>query len=212
MNSIGVWATLINFVCASAWADCSTKGGSDRWGVKTSIVHPVSTAKAVDLKTLLELQNPPLTKAQKQDLQEHRLPRQPGADMKEGDIVTVEGVVDRVKCSADDDDYHLQLRTEDDATRCLIAEIPNGKFATQKALAKTVDKYRKYIRDSLYGGKMPNGKEPSAANKKARITGQLFFDSHHETKTSPGGGRGSGPCTVVNLWEIHPITSIEVIQ
>ena len=117
-----------------------------------------------------------------------------------------------MKCSADDDDYHVQIRTVDDPLLCFIAEIPNGKFVTQKALAKTVDKYRKVIRDRLYNGKVPNGKEPPNGTTKVRLTGQLFLDSHHESENDPSGGRGSGPCKVTNVWEIHPITKVEVLE
>lgn len=57
----------------------------------------------------------------------------------------------------------------------------------------------------LYGGSKPNGDALSPAVK-VRVTGGLFYDSQHFSKTKPhgGGNRGTNHCAT-NLWEIHPL-------
>src|SRR5262249_23299500 len=46
-----------------------------------------------------------------------------------------------------------------------------------------------------------------------RVEGQLFFDTaHYPTATDPGGGRGKDGCHAATVWEIHPVTSITLVN
>jgi hypothetical protein len=42
-----------------------------------------------------------------------------------------------------------------------------------------------------------------------KITGQFFIDAHHISAGNPGGNGGTKHCAT-NVWEIHPVTDIEV--
>ena len=51
--------------------------------------------------------------------------------------------------------------------------------------------------------------------KWVRITGWMFYDKFHESgadTTDPGDQRGESPNWRATAWEIHPITSIELID
>jgi len=189
---------------------CSPKPGKARWAIKTSIVHTVSSAQFVDLSDLLAFPNAELDMAQKRGLATGRMPRQDGMRFKEGDMIVTEGTLDLVKCSPDDDDFHIQIRTKDDETRCMIVEVPNGRYVSQPGLGGQVDKVRAFIRNTFYGGKKPKGKLDTPV--RVSVTGQLFYDATHDTAADPGGRRGSGGCKAVNLWELHPVVKIGVVQ
>lgn len=203
--------SLFALVAGSALAECSSHPGKARWPIKTSIVAAASTATAVALSDLLALNNPAVTSTMRKQLETGRLARQQGMAWKEGDMITTEGVLDLAKCNGDDDDYHIQIRTADDPSSCLIVEVPNAQFVTQPGLGPMVAKVRQTVR-GIYSGKIPNGASPGREIR-VRITGQLFYDSPHYQASHPqdGGGRGKGTCKATNLWEIHPIVRFEVL-
>lgn len=200
------------FLCEIASAEqvgCSPKPGKpvSRWAIKTSIVNPVNDPIPVDLGMLMDWDNPPVDTKMRKQLLTGRLARQPGAEVKEGDIVVVEGVLQAAHCSNDDDDYHIEMSTSANSSECFIVEIPNGKYMKQP-YRKQGDAARKVVRD-LYGGTKPNGNALTPAVK-VRVTGGLFYDSQHYSKKEPQGGgrRGTNHCAT-NLWEIHPVLLIE---
>jgi hypothetical protein len=180
-----------------------------RWATKTSVVNPANQPITVDLALLMGWHNPQVDTAMRQQLLVGRLARQPGAVVKEGDIVHVEGFLQGAHCSNDDDDYHVEISTSSNSAQCFIVEIPNGRYM-KAPYSKQADAQRKVVRD-LFGGQSPNG----ALNPpvKVRVIGGLFYDSQHYSKTNPQGGgrRGTNQCAT-NLWEIHPVLSIATIN
>ncbi len=187
---------------------CSATPGKpiSRWATKTSIVNPINDPITVELAMLMGWDNPTVDKSMRKQLLVGRLARQPGAIVKEGDIVVVEGFLLRAHCSDDDDDYHVEISTSADSTQCFIVEIPNGRYM-KASYRKQADAQRKVVRE-MYGGSSPNGHllNPSVS---VRVQGGLFYDSQHYSKTSPhgGGNRGTNHCAT-NLWEIHPVLAV----
>jgi hypothetical protein len=206
--TIIVGALCLGEIASAEQVGCSPNPGKtiSRWATKTSIVNPVNDPIPVDLALLMGWDNPTVDKAMRKQLLVGRLARQPGAVVKEGDIVVVEGILQAAHCSDDDDDYHLEMSTSADSAECFIVEIPNGRYM-KPPYRKQGDAARKVVRD-LYGGTEPNGNALSPAVK-VRVAGGLFYDSQHYSKKNPqgGGNRGTNHCAT-NLWEIHPVLSI----
>ncbi len=132
----------------------------------------------------------------------------------EGRVVRLRGFLHGAAFSRDDSDYHIQLSgVEGDCTNVVIVEVPDDHCVDDARLAKPALRVRQAIDKIL--GKRPTQKYRSpAATVEVLVTGQLFYDLHHESSTDPGGNRGKprGTCKAGGLWEIHPITKIEVVS
>jgi len=207
INLIVVIIFLTTGTAYAEQAGCSATPGKEisRWAIKTSVVNPASKPIPIKLGYLMELDNPPVDKAMRKQLLTGRLARQPRGKVKEGDIVMIEGYLQRAHCSADDDDYHVEISTSPTSNDCFIVEIPNGRYM-KASYNKQADAGRKIIRD-MFGGRKPHGTLDTPI--KVHVMGSLFYDSQHYSKKNPQGGgrRGTNQCAT-NLWEIHPVLSI----
>lgn len=106
-----------------------------------------------------------------------------------------------------DGDYYLEIGvTSTNRTHCLIVEAPDPGEIEDEALKALVTRVRETL-DTL-----DEGIFSGAANTRpvpVKITGQFFLDASHIGGADPGGHRGTGHCAT-NVWEIHPVTAIEV--
>lgn len=93
----------------------------------------------------------------------------------------------------------------------VIVEIPDPACVLDEALADAALRARRFI-DGLLGGPLTTTYRRSGSPVEVLVTGQLFYDLHHEGSASPGGGRGTGGCKAGGLWEVHPVTRIEAVS
>jgi hypothetical protein len=218
--TISTLATLALFFSGQAVLarDCSFVKGEERWGIKTSVVAGAldRDATAISLISLMDTTNPPLTTQQKKAI-EKRLwaghvtlePSDGGNVVKrEGDIISVEGFLYRARCQKDGD-YHLEIGTHNSKDGpCLIVEVPDPDQIDDNSLKARVSAVRRAL------DKLPTGIFTGSASAKpvhVKITGQLFLDAPHIRKNDASGGRGTRHCAT-NIWEIHPVTDLQVIQ
>lgn len=201
-------------------ADGPFHAGSDRWNIKTSVQSnpPLSVPKNIDIKVLENL--PPPAVKNKPDFASSIITipvsTPSGEQFQEGQIVTTDGYVHLVAFEDGDSDYHIQMNEKptndlDNLEPCVIVEVPHPEATEDPALRAQFAKVRKFLRDNCFAGDSPHGKV--AAPIRVRVTGQLFFDLHHSTKSDPGGGRGKSlgkglPMHATTVWEIHPITDM----
>ncbi len=126
----------------------------------------------------------------------------------EGRLVSLRGFLHGAALSADDSDYHIQVTgLPDNCDQMIIVEVPDDHCLPDARLAKPALSVRKFIDKAL--GKAPRGTyRRMNAPREVIVTGQLFYDLHHETAADPGGRRGKGKCKARGLWEVHPIVDI----
>src|ERR1700682_5405233 len=96
---IGLGALCVSEIAGAEAPGCSPKPGKARWTIKTSIVNPIDHPITVDLAMLMGWDNPAVDNAMRKQLVVGRLKRQPGAEVKEGDIGVVEGFLQGAHCS-----------------------------------------------------------------------------------------------------------------
>jgi hypothetical protein len=202
-------------VSSAAWArDCNFQNGEDRWSIKTSVPRGAFTKGVleVDLEALIDSPNPTLSKQQKAAIANRRwagrlLVSDKGGDdlsLKEGDMISVEGFLYRARCQKDGD-FHLEIGvTNKKSSHCLIVELPDPNQIADDVLRRSVVQAHQTL-DGLDKGIFSG----TASAVPVKITGQFFVDAHHIGAGDPGGGRGTKHCAT-NVWEIHPITAIEV--
>jgi hypothetical protein len=220
LRSALVFACVGLLPCVALARNCQYEKGEERWQVKTSVesVAAIPNARAVDLASLIALDNPPMTKEEIKAIEKTlwtgsvKVKDASGNEIElhEGDIVTVTGYVYRARCQRDGD-FHMEIGAG--ATRksqCLIVEVPDPKQIPDAQLRELVSGARDPLAQmdpSVYQSK------PKKKPIKATITGQLFLDAPHYRKTDPSGGRGtllaSRRHCASNLWEIHPVVRIE---
>jgi hypothetical protein len=131
----------------------------------------------------------------------------------EGRVVSLRGFLHGAALSRDDSDYHIQLSgVEGDCSNVVVVEVPDDHCVDDSRLAKPALRVRRAI-DKILGKQPTKTYRSAAAPVEVVVTGQLFYDIHHERHTDPGGGRGKprGKCKAGGLWEIHPIMKIEVV-
>jgi len=220
MRKLTFWMALVVlsiFVSQSADArTCKFQKGEDRWEIKTTV--PAGSldraARAISLESLMDTQNPPLTKNQRAALAERlwagriTVEGKDGNDvtLREGSMISVEGFLYRARCQKDGD-YHLEIGivNRKGAAHCLVVEVPDpGQIKNNAELKSRVTNVRETL-DGLPAG-IFTGKGDHIPVK---IIGQLFLDAHHIQKNDPGGGRGTKHCAT-NVWEIHPVSGLEV--
>ena len=197
--------------------ECGFVKGEERWGIKTSVVAGAldRDPTQITLESLMDAANPPLTKQQKTAIEKRlwaghvTLAKADGGSLisREGDMVSVEGFLYRARCQKDGD-FHLEIGTENKkGAPCLIVEAPDPGQVDNSALKSRVSSVRQTL------NMLPAGIFTGAANSKpvhVIISGQLFLDAPHE-EADPSGGRGTKHCAT-NIWEIHPVTDIQILQ
>lgn len=196
--------------------DCNFEEGEDRWSIKTSLPNGAFSQEIqeLSLESLIDSTNPPLSASQKKAIANRRWggrltvsdPSGDDVNVKEGDMVSVEGFLYRARCQKDGD-YHLEIGASNNKTSpCLIVEAPDpDQISDNDELKNRATEVRQTL-DSLPAG-IFTGKAGTAAIA-VKVTGQLFLDAHHISRGNPGGNRGTKHCAT-NVWEIHPITGLE---
>jgi hypothetical protein len=187
--------------------------GVDRWSIKTS-VDLNQTPKKVTLKKLLKLGNP--IEHDSQSFDENRITTAVGG-LKEGDLITTKGWMKLVafEHSGPDGDYHIQLRTDSTwGDTCFIIEIPYEDFIENDAALKdSCRNAREFVRERILENvnKEPSTKGNVIGKAYVRVTGALFFDSHHINANPLRGKKGkmTEPMKSYTCWELHPVTHIE---
>ncbi len=204
---------LISVVCvmvASAQKPKNMKPGVERWPIKISAHHLNDAPKDVPYDTLIALPDPAGVKKNDPRYQDAFIPAFPNSSgLHEGDIVRVTGWLHLVAFETDGD-YHIQVSNSGTSgDRCLIVEVP---YPTYVKSAPNLKNLCAAVRASIKNDILSN-KEPSTSGtilKQAvhvTITGQLFYDDAH-VGTPPRGKKGMKAAT---LWEVHPVTGIEII-
>jgi len=198
--------------------ECNFQTGEERWGIKTSLPAGAldRTAKQIDLESLMDLANPPLSTQQKNAIKDRRWTgRVTVADsdendisVREGDIVSIEGFLYRARCQRDGD-YHLEVGVRNRmGSPCLIVEAPDPNQIESAALKERATEVRRNLNT------LPSGIFTGGANARpvqVQIAGQLFLDAPHIRRGDPSGGRGTRHCAT-NVWEIHPLTVFSVMN
>lgn len=122
------------------------------------------------------------------------------SQVREGEIVTVEGYVYFENCETDRD-YHFDIAAKSNGSDCFVAEVPFPGYVPNSALRTLVTQAREEAANLQIGDRV-------------RIVGQFFYDAWHMPKTqteldkNPGGSRGKDHCAQT-LWEIHPIIGLQ---
>lgn len=203
----------------------------DRWPIKTSIASSGALAQPIPERvTVLEhlkdfkptLPEPSYSSA---FIKGSDIPSSVGlpAGLQEGQTVQTEGYVHLVAFEVDDDsDYHIQINeapTNDPADLnkgCLIVEVPHPDATNDPQLKAEFAAAREFLRHNCFTDKTPSGTVQSPIH--VRVTGQLFYDLYHSlhgNTKDPGGGRGKKVGNTVmhatTIWELHPVTKIELI-
>jgi hypothetical protein len=193
------------------------KPGKDRWKVKTTVESAQAKKKPVkkDLADLLTFDAPDKTKYdyivfdRERKVETGRMRGKDSHRPQEGDVVYTEGYVQMVMLSADDGDYHVQLTTDPKKRAdCMIVEVPYEKFVDDPGLPDEGT-----IRQTLRTKLKPKSGEFSKSGTcmlhppRMGVTGQLFYDVHHDGK--PSGRHG---CHAPNVWELHPVFKIKFLD
>lgn len=193
----------------------------DRWSIKTSIDSAAAqlAPKAIEIAALEHRGPVQLSVSDESTFDAKLVPKVAGDEFYEGEVVSTEGYIHLVAFESDDSDYHIQMNENatneaTDLLSCVVVEIPHPKAAASSALGDDFAAARKLIRDKCFAGAQPTGtvKQPLHV----RVTGQLFFDLYHMFHSKdPGGGRGKAvdhhPMKATTIWEIHPVTRIELL-
>jgi hypothetical protein len=198
--------------------DCNFITAEDRQGIKNSVRNGAlnQTPQVISLESLMDNANPQLSRAQKRALDNRRwggrliVSKNDGdsVTLRDGDMITVEGFLYHGRCQKDGD-WHLEIGTVNRrGSPCLIVESPDPDRIDDgdlKALAKQV----REVIDRLPAGIF--ARQASGPPVRVSITGPLFLDVRHIQANRPGGGRGTGLCAT-NVWEVHPITDLTVLD
>ncbi len=191
----------------------------ERWPIKTSITSDplLSTPVVEDITEFANFK--PVAPGSVKTFVDKFIPLPAKTGLSEGQIVQTEGYIHLVAFEgSDDSDYHVQMNaspTNDPSglTPCLIVEIPHPLAAANPNLAAQFAAARKLLRDNCFAGGPPT--ETVKKPLHVRVTGQLFYDLSHSGSTDPGGHRGKPvggkPMHATTIWEIHPVTQIEII-
>jgi hypothetical protein len=213
MKRIFLILFLITQVGYSYTQPAGMKPGVERWPVKTSIVssESVDEAQPVTLSDLFNLPEAPGVGRNDRRYQDMRIPPfQNPKNLSEGEIISVEGWLHLVAWEPDGD-YHMQISADvENGDSCLIAEMPydNSDYVSDVSLRSILTPERADVNQIL--GRPPSSSGtvlPTAVY--VRVTGELFYDDSHVGQATARGKKGMH---AVNLWEIHPVTSVEVLS
>jgi len=187
------------------------KPGVERWLIKTSAHELYETPKVIAFDDLVALPDPGGVSKNDSRYQDAFIPTfQNSLNLHEGDIVSVSGWLHLVAYETDGD-YHIQIsNSATSGDHCLIIEVPYPTYVKNALnLKKLCSAERSTIKKSMLGGKEPT---PSGTVLKNAIyvtaTGQLFYDDSH-VGDKPRGKKGMHAAT---LWELHPVTKIEITK
>ncbi len=187
--------------------------GKVRWPIKTSVPEGANLENPIEvnLQDLLKLENPPDVGKNDRRYRAARIPAfQNSLGLKEGDIISTKGWLHLVAAEGDGD-YHIQISaSETDGNHCLVIEAPTPetRFVKSARIRKMSAEVRAFVRENFLNGKQPPKGGKIVRPKLVRVVGQLFFDSWHVTDAEPRGKKGMKAAT---LWEIHPITKMELV-
>lgn len=181
--------------------------GSERWTVKTTA--PITThARQIDLVAFGKLPTPTDIHGPHDKMLDTRYPTAIQAGLHEGDLVSVSGWVQKIKTSADDCDYHIEITPlKDGSSGLVIVEIPEPDAA--HVADANLRGQLQALRSSLLTKLNLTGEPTMGGNKIGgraymSFTGALFFDGPH----APGCARGTGKASVT-CWELHPVVAAE---
>jgi len=212
MNKRILLCTCLLFVYVALLTAQKPKGmkpGVERWPIKISAHKLHSTVRDVSFADLTTLPDPPGVTHNDPRYQDAFIPSfQNSKNLEEGDIVRVSGWLHLVAFETDGD-YHIQIsNSETSGDQCLIVEVPYPTYVKSAPnLKKLFTTVRAFVKKNILGNKEPA--PAGTVEKKAvyvTVTGQLFYDDSH-VGDPPRGKKGMHAAT---LWEVHPVTSLEV--
>lgn len=174
-----------------------------RWPLKT-VPAKKTHARTENLNDVITMPDPPGVTMNDSRYESTLIPAFTNTlNLKEGDLVKVEGYMHLIAFEANDDEYHIQISgSQTSGNNCLIVEVPDPKNVTDQTLKDKYEKVRTFIRDNILNGKEPgSGGNVIGGRAYVYVKGQLFFDASH-THNQVRGKKGMHSNT---LWEIHPI-------
>ena len=193
----------------------------DRWVIKTSVSSNSTLANTVtaQVNDLAKLQDLPTSVGNAKQFPASFISQTAANGMHEGQMVQTDCYIHLVAFEVDDDsDYHIQVNQNPtnnvtDLSPCLIVEVPHPLATSDPELSQEFADARKLLRDNCFGGAIPTGTVSTPLH--VRITGQLFYDLSHAGSSDPGGGRGKTVngtrMKATTIWELHPVTNIEIL-
>ena len=201
---------VLSFVfVVSAQKPKGMKPGVERWLIKTSAHKMQESPIDVSFDKLVALPDPAGVKKDDSRYQDAFIPSFPNTlNLHEGDIVRVSGWLHLVAFETDGD-FHIQIsNSQTSGDHCLIVEVPYPTYVKSAPnLKKLCTTVRNYIKKNMLKGKDPT---PAGTVLKSAVqvtvTGQLFYDDSH-VGDPPRGKKGMHAAT---LWEVHPVTAIEI--
>ncbi len=178
-----------------------------RWAIKTTPLH-TARAHKFTFDEIVGLQDPPGVSMNDSRYEAKRIPAFSNSlNVKEGDLVRVEGYMFLVAYEDNDDEYHIQISgNKESGENCLIVEVPDPKNVDDPALKARYENVRSFIRKNILKGKEPS-KTGNLIGGRAyvSVTGQLFYDDAHNHNQVRGKKGMPSHC----LWEIHPIIDMK---
>ena len=213
MKAISWLAAASTAITVGAYAQDATVvcGGSDRWAIKTTADTSTTTLAAVAAqrpKTVDDIlrQRRPDWSPPKSKYQNQRIAGP------EGTTVRLRGWIYRIGHDGNDSDYHLQLvaNPNDCQGQSVLVEVPDDRCVVGGNLVPFVRTARNEL-DVLLGHQPTlHGGEAPPRPTEIIVTGQLFYDLHHEKRDGKPEVRGHGNCKAGTLWELHPVLAVEL--
>ncbi len=200
----------ICFVLLPAQKPKGMKPGVERWPIKTSAHHMNETPKDVDFAKLIALPDPAGVKKNDARYQDAFIPTfQNTLNLREGDMVRISGWLHLVAYETDGD-FHIQISSSGtDGNNCLIVEVPYPTYVKSAPnLKKLCNTVRIYVKANMLKGKDPGSATVLSKAVYVTVTGQLFYDDSH-VGDPPRGKKGMHAAT---LWEVHPVTDVQIAQ
>lgn len=187
------------------------KPGVERWPIKTSAHEMQEVPREVAFDSLIALPDPAGVKKNDSRFQDAFVPTfRNSLNLQEGEMVRVTGWLHLVAYETDGD-FHIQINnSESSGDHCLIVEVPYPTYVKSAPNLKNLcSAVRSYVKKNMLGDRDPT---PSGKILKnvvcVTVTGQLFYDDSH-VGDAPRGKRGMRAAT---LWELHPVTDIQLAR
>lgn len=207
--------TLVCAVCAVLLlaAPARAQVQHERWPIKTGTkIHLSATVHSVTCATLEGLHG--LPHVAPSTVTTSFIPDSPqGSTLHEGDLVKTECYIRLIAWEkAGDSDYHLQAtHSRDGSERCVIMEVPDPGVAGVPAALQTRFRNMRSNLESklLHGVAFSSSGNLMNHGVHVEVTGQLFYDTHHQSDPSSRGKRGM---KAANAWELHPVTAIQFLD